>query len=205
MVDYEELIKESWSLTKKDLGIWIAATILGLFGSIFLITIGPLAYGYNNMAVKSLKSKDIRLKDLFVGFKLKNFFGSWIVIIISTLPYLLITFINSLLAYIVVFLFVYAMPLLVLRKYGGIAACKESTRIALNKPVETIIITIFYGFLINIGFLALLIGALITIPLGEIILTGAVFDLIGEKRTSRESIKDNVYSNEKDPYQSINE
>ena len=205
MLDYEGLIKESWLLTKKDLGTWIAATILGLFGSIFLITIGPLAYGYNHMVVKSLRSEDVRVKDIFEGFKLRNFFGSWIVIIVSTLPYLLIALISSLLAYIVVFPFVYTMPLLVLRKCGGIAACKESARIAISKPVETILITILYGFFVNMGFLALLIGALITIPFAEIFLTGVVFDLTGEERANGTSIDENTFLNENSPYDNFSE
>ena len=187
-MDYEGLIKNSWALTKKDLGTWIAATLVFMFGSIFLITFGPLAYGYNFMAVKSLRSKEIRLKDIFEGFKLRNFVNSWILIIVSIIPYVLITFINSLLAYIVLFLFIYAMPLLILRGYGSIAACKESVRIAIDNPVETIIIVVFYMVLANIGFLALLVGSLITTPMCEILITGAAFELTGEDWANKDTI-----------------
>ncbi|SDF85128.1 hypothetical protein SAMN04488589_1522 [Methanolobus vulcani] len=204
-MDYEGLMKESWMLTKKDLGTWIAATLVLIFGSIFIITFAPLSYGYNLMAVKSLKSEEIRLKDILEGFRLKNFFRSWIVVIAMMIPFVLLYVINSVIANIVVFFLFYSITLLILRGYGGIAACKESSRIAINNPVETIIIFVLYGVIVNIGFLALLIGTLVMLPFGEILLTGVTFDLAGEKRINKILIDDNSLQNENNPYENLSE
>jgi len=169
------------------------------------ITFAPLSYGYNLMAVKSLKSEEIRLKDILEGFRLKNFFRSWIVVIAMMIPFVLLYVINSVIANIVVFFLFYSITLLILRGYGSIAACKESFRIALNNPVETIIIFVLYGVIVNIGFLALLIGALVMLPFGEILLTGVTFNLAGEKRIKKILIGDNSLQKENNLYENLNE
>jgi hypothetical protein len=121
------------------------------------------------------------------------------------IPFVLLYVINSVIANIVVFFLFYSITLLILRGYGGIAACKESSRIAINNPVETIIIFVLYGVIVNIGFLALLIGALVMLPFGEILLTGVTFDLAGEKRINKILIDDNSLQNENNPYENLSE
>jgi hypothetical protein len=179
-LDYEKLLKTSFYLLKKDLGTYLVATFILFFGSIFMISFAPLTYGYNVMAIKSLRNEKVKITDILEGFKLRNFFRSWVLTLCMLIPYFIIALINSALAYLVFFFLIYTMPLLILRGYGGFASCKESIKIATQYPIETILVTVLYIVMINLGTLALIIGLFVATPFAELFITGATFELIGE-------------------------
>jgi uncharacterized membrane protein len=142
------------------------------------------------MAIKSLRSERVRVTDIFEGFKLRNFFRSWAVALIFLVPYFILVYVDSLLGYIVLFLLLYTMPLLILRGYGAIASCKESSKIAIKNPVETLVITIIYFAVFYMGILSLLVGIFIAVPFLEIFCTAALLELIGERygETEQEAV-----------------
>lgn len=186
-MNYEKLLKMSWNLLKKDIWTYVAATLILTFGSLLLITAAPLGYGYYLMIVKSLRNENLRVTDIFEGFRLNNFFRSWVTVLIFLIPFLIAIFIHAALVYLVLFFWMYAIPLLVIKGYGGVAACKESARIALSNPVETMILLAMNLILPYIGVLALLVGILITTPFLEIFTTSILFELTGEKYTDEEN------------------
>ncbi|MEZ5334843.1 MAG: hypothetical protein R2741_06230 [Methanolobus sp.] len=85
--------------------------------------------------------------------------------------------IASILSTIVGILFMFSMPLLVIKGYSGIDAIKESIEIIKQNPVESIIIYVIMLVLNMIGMLLLLVGVLITAPIGMVVLARATLEL----------------------------
>lgn len=95
--------------------------------------------------------------------------------------------IHSILSTIVGIVFIFGLPLLVIKGYDGIDAVKETFETVKENPVEAIIIYVIIAVLNVIGAIALLIGLLITAPLSQIFLAGATMDISGEMHQSSES------------------
>lgn len=182
-MDYEKQIKTSWSILKKDIWTYIAATFILMFGSIFLITAAPLMYGYYVIIIRGLRNEEVSVINILEGFKLRNFFRSWIAMLIITIPLIIFMFISNALTYAVYFCILYTMPLLVIRGYGGIAACKESVKIAFSHPLETVLLVAVNIGLPYIGILFFIVGVFITTPYIEILITSSLFELLEEKHT----------------------
>lgn len=133
------------------------------------------------MAVKSVRSEQVKISDMLEGFRLRNFFRSWVMMLIYYVPFIFLYIISPVFVSALSFLLMYSMTLLILRGYDGVAACRESAKIAIRRPFETLIVVAIYYFLTYLGIFALLIGTLVTIPLAEIFMTGVLFELMGEK------------------------
>lgn len=161
-----------------------------MIGSIFIITLAPLLYGYTYMAYKGTKGERVEIGDVFAGFSKDNFIKSWtltlitgisIVIIVSIVTRIFGGTIGSIVQMIASLPLVYAMILLVIRNYGAIDAIKESLELAQKNPVETIILLVVTYVLVFVGTILLLIGLLITAPIAEIFSTYLTQEIMDSK------------------------
>ena len=180
-MDYENLLKESWTVLRNNLGVYIAATLIVIFGSIFVVTLAPLAYGYSYIAIKGLRTGKVEINDVFEGFRSNNFIRSWIVTLIGVVVYFAAALIHSLLGVLVTLFLLYAMFLLVMRGCGSIAALQGSIEVVKRNPIESIILFAMIYIINIVGMLALIVGLLIAVPLGEILTARVLFGLIGEE------------------------
>jgi uncharacterized membrane protein len=95
--------------------------------------------------------------------------------------------IASILGTIVGIVFIFGMPLLVIKGYSGVDAVKETFELVKANPVEALVLYIIMAVLNVIGAIALLIGLLITAPLSQIFLAKATMEVTGETTQSGDS------------------
>jgi len=179
-LDYEIGLKNSWSVVKDNLVTFIIGLLIAALGSILIVTIAPLAYGYTSMAVKGARGEQIEISDVFVGFNKDNFIRSWTFMLIYIVIAAILGQIASILSTIVGILFMFTMPLLVIKGYSGIEGITKSIEIIKTVPVESIIVYVIMLVLNMIGALLLGIGLLVTVPITTVFLANATFELSGE-------------------------
>ncbi|WP_406656602.1 hypothetical protein V7O62_12175 [Methanolobus sp. ZRKC2] len=186
-MDYESLLKSSWNFQKDNIVTYAVATIIAFIGMIFIVTIAPLAYGLTYMGVKGARNEPIEINDVFEGFRDGNFIRSWIYMLIYIIVLAIAGAIHSILSTIVGILFIFGLPLLVIKGYSGIDAIQETFETVKENPVESLVLYVIILVLNVIGVIALLIGLLITAPLSQILLAGVTLELTGEDLQSSET------------------
>jgi uncharacterized membrane protein len=178
-VNYEGLLKDSWNFQKDNIVVYAVATLIAFVGSVFIVTVAPLYYGLVHMAVKGARSQPVEINDVFEGFRSGNFVRSWIYMIIYLIVAWIAGQIASILSTIVGIIFIFGMPLLVLKGYSGVDAVKETFELVKTNPVESLILYIIIAVLNVIGVIALGIGLLITAPLSMLFLVRATMEVSG--------------------------
>ncbi|MCD4806632.1 MAG: hypothetical protein K8R13_03525 [Methanococcoides sp.] len=179
-MDYEIGLKNSWNVVKDNLVTFIIGLLIAALGSILIVTIAPLAYGFTSMAVKGARGEQIEIADVFVGFNKDDFIRSWTFMLIYIVIAAILGQIASILSTIVGILFMFTMPLLVIKGYSGIEGITKSIEIIKTVPVESIIVYAIMLVLNMIGALLLGIGLLVTVPISTVFLANATFELSGE-------------------------
>lgn len=179
-MDYEIGLKNSWNVVKNNLVTFIVGLLIAALGSILIVTIAPLAYGFTSMAVKGARGEQIEISDVFVGFNKDDFIRSWTFMLIYIVIAAILGEIASILSTIVGILFMFTMPLLVIKGYGGIEGITGSIEIIKTVPVESIIVYVIMLVLNMIGALLLGVGLLVTVPISTVFLANATFELSGE-------------------------
>ncbi|MDP2218165.1 MAG: hypothetical protein Q8J68_12865 [Methanolobus sp.] len=185
-MNYEGLLKDSWNFQKDNIVVYAVATLIAFVGSIFIVTIAPLYYGLVHMAVKGARSQPVEINDVFEGFRNGNFVRSWIYMIIYLIVVGIAGQIASILSTIVGIIFIFGMPLLVLKGYSGVDAVKETFELVKTNPVESLVLYIIIAVLNVIGVIALGIGLLITAPLSMIFLVRATMEVSGTTALSED-------------------
>jgi len=178
-VNYEGLLKDSWNFQKDNIVTYAVATLIAFVGMILIVTIAPLFYGLVHIAVKGARSQPVEINDVFEGFKNGNFVRSWIYMIIYLVVVGIASEIASILGTIVGIIFIFGMPLLVIKGYSGVDAVKETFELVKANPVESLVLYIIMAVLYIIGAIALGVGLLITVPLFQILLARATMELSG--------------------------
>ncbi|WP_292463402.1 hypothetical protein [Methanolobus sp.] len=178
-MNYEGLLKSSWNFQKDNIVVYAVATLIAFVGSIFIVTIAPLYYGLMNVAVKGARSQPVEINDVFEGFKNGNFVRSWVYMLIYLIVVGIASEIASILGTIVGIIFIFGMPLLVIKGYGGVDAVKETFELVKANPVESLVLYIIMAVLNVIGAIALIIGLLVTVPLSTIFLAKATMEVSG--------------------------
>lgn len=77
-MEYNRLLRDSFSTVLDNLPVYGPATLILTFGSILLITAPPLIYGFVLMLSKGARQEDVKIADVFEGFRPANFLRSWI-------------------------------------------------------------------------------------------------------------------------------
>ncbi|TGC08041.1 hypothetical protein [Methanolobus halotolerans] len=186
-MDYEGLLKNSWDFQKDNIVTYAVAALIAFVGSILIVTIAPLAYGFTYMAVKGARKEPVEINDVFEGFRNGNFIRSWIYMLIYLVVLGIAGQIHSILSTIVGIVFIFGLPLLVIKGYSGVDAVKETFEIVKENPVESLILYVIIAVLNVIGAIALLIGLLITAPLSQIMLANATLELSGKTHQTTEN------------------
>ncbi|MDK2940299.1 MAG: hypothetical protein PWQ51_2464 [Methanolobus sp.] len=157
---------------------FVVGLLITIIGSVLVVTIAPLFYGFTSMAVKGARGEAIEVGDVFEGFKKDNIIRSWTFMIIYLIIAGILGEIASILSTIVGILFMFSMPLLVIKEgLNGIEAITESVEIVKTVPVESIIVYVITLVLNMIGLFLLGIGVLITAPISTVFLAYATFEL----------------------------
>ena len=173
----ETIMTDSWNIFKNNIVAFIIGTLIVAIGSIFIITIAPLIYGLAYMAVRGMKGETVEINDVFEGFN--NFIRSW-VFVISAVVIIAIGYIFLILPGIILsILLIYALPLMVLRDYGGIDAIKESISIGKDNFANTLVLFIIVVVLNAIGG-AIPLAFILIAPYTTICYTLAASSLIEE-------------------------
>ncbi len=177
MLDYESSLKNSWNVVKENIVTFAVALLITVIGSILIVTLAPLVYGFTSMAIKAARGERIEINDVFVGFNKDDFIRSWTFMLVYLIVAGILGQIASILSTIVAILVMFTMPLLVIKGYGGIDGITESIEIVKTAPVESIVVYVIMLVLNMIGAILLGIGLLVTAPISTVFLAYATFEL----------------------------
>lgn len=178
ILDHEQIFSDTWDVFKRDFVTYIIATLVALIGSILIITAAPLFYGLYFMALKGIRGEEIEIKDVFEGFN--HFVRSWVLLIVAAILVMIGFMLLVIPGIIIGILLIYALPLLVIRGYGGVDAIKESIEIGRANFVDTLILAIVIWVISAIGGYVV-VGSLITLPIVAIAETIAVMRLMEDR------------------------
>ena len=148
-MDIGNVLNNSWNIFKNNIVAYIIGTLIAVIGSIFIITIAPLVYGLTYMAVRGIKGETVEINDVFEGFN--NFIRSWVFVIAAAILIMIGYIFLVIPGIILSILLIYALPLLVLKDYGGIDAIKESINIGKENFKDTLILFVIIVVLNAIG------------------------------------------------------
>jgi len=166
-MDIEKLLKDSWEIFKNNLVAYIIGALITIFGSIIVITSAPLAYGLTYMAVKGARGETVEIGDVFAGFKPDKFIQSWVLFLVIMIPifigFLLLVIPGIIISIVFAIIFLYALPLMVVKNAGAIDSLKESFEMAKANPQDTIVLVVVAMVLNAIGS-AIWIGTILTLP-----------------------------------------
>ena len=172
-MELEKLLKDSWEIFQKNLVVYIIGAVIAIIGSIIVITAAPLYYGLTYMASKGARGETVEINDVFAGFKPDKFIQSWILFLALGIPifigFLLLILPGIILSIAFGILFLYALPLMVLKNASAIDALKESLEIAKTNLPDTIVLVIVFMVLNAIGS-AVWVGTFLTMPFSLILL-----------------------------------
>ena len=176
-MEVENILTNSWNIFKNNIVAYIIGALITIIGSIFIITIAPLFYGLTYMAVRGIKGETVEINDVFEGFN--HFIRSWVFVIAAgillTIGYIFLIIPGIILS----ILLIYALPLLVLRDYGGIDAIKESINLGKENFADTLVLFVIIFVLKAIGG-AIPPAFVLIAPYTIICYTLAASSLIGE-------------------------
>lgn len=172
-MELEKLLKDSWEIFQKNLVVYIIGAVIAIIGSVIVITAAPLYYGLTYMASKGARGETVEINDVFAGFKPDKFIQSWILFLALGIPifigFLLLILPGIILSIAFGILFLYALPLMVLKNASAIDALKESLEIAKTNLPDTIVLVIVFMVLNAIGS-AVWVGTFLTMPFSLILL-----------------------------------
>ncbi|MFP4655297.1 MAG: glycerophosphodiester phosphodiesterase [Methanohalobium sp.] len=150
---------------------------MAVIGSILIVAIAPLFYGLTYMTFKGIKGEKVEINDIFEGFH--HFVRSWIFAIIAGVL-LFVGYIAFVIPGIILsILLIYALPLLVIKGYGGIDAIRESINYSRENPADTLVLFVI-GVFISFAGGAIPFGFILSLPYTTILYTMAANNLIKE-------------------------
>ncbi|MDR0767518.1 MAG: hypothetical protein LBE57_03620 [Methanosarcinales archaeon] len=185
-------LKKGWEAFTGNAVAFIVGFLIALIGSILIVTIAPLFYGFYYMAVKASRGEKLAIKDVFYGFKSFGLFiRAWIYFIVVFLLAIIIGIITSILTMVLTYIHVslalvgmlisillsivfsltifYTMYIYIMTPSKNIIyALKEGFGVFKGNVLMTIVAYIVYYILTLIGMILLGIGLLITIPIAMV-------------------------------------
>jgi uncharacterized membrane protein len=177
---------EGWALVQADLGNYLLISLLFFLLNGVPFIQGALIAGFHIYTIKKLAGRNPDIADIFKGFK---FFGATLV---ASLLIAFFTFLGTL-ALIIPGLVIAAMYkftylFIVDKRMGFWEAMKASHNIVRNDYFGFTMFLIA-AFLVNVlGFLCLIVGLMVTVPLTFAAITVAYRDLVGFERATIDSL-----------------
>ena len=179
----EDMIKgvfaKSYKLFSQQFVVFIVASLLALFGMIFIITIPPLFFSIYYMAVQLSKGKTLQISDVWKGFG--YFWTSWGMFIVAFVLVVLGLVLLVIPGLFLMVVFQYAIALAILEGKGAINALKRSYAIGKQNLVFSIALFILILLIETIGGWTR-IGVLITIPFTSLCIVIATQELTKGKK-----------------------
>lgn len=185
-------LKKGWEAFTGNIIAFIVGLLIAVIGSIFIVTIAPLWYGFYYLAVKASRGEKLEIKDILYGFSsLGTFIRAWIyfivviilavvVSVIGLLITMLLTFIHaslalvgtlisSILSIILSLTLFYSLYIYIMTpSQNVIHALKEGFGVFKENILMTIVAYIVYTILTIIGLFLLGIGIFITLPIATV-------------------------------------
>ena len=179
-------IGEGWRLVKSDLGTYMLITLMFFLLSGIPLIGGALIAGYHIFTMKKLMGRNAEFADFFQGF---NFFVDTLVasILISIFVFLgtLCLIIPGL---VIAAMYKFTYLFIVDKRMQFWPAMKASHAVVRNDYFGFTMFLIL-AFLVNVlGFLCLIVGLMVTVPLTFAAITVAYRDLVGFERSTIESL-----------------
>ena len=170
-------ISEGWALVKADLGTYVLIALLFAFLSSVPLIQGALIAGFHIFTMKKLLGRRADFADLFKGF---NFF---VPTLVASLLIGLFTFAGTLLCIIpglvVAAMYKFTYLFIVDKKMDFWPAMQASHAVVKNDYFGFTMFLIL-AFLVNVlGFLCLIVGLLVTIPITFAAITVAYKEIVG--------------------------
>jgi hypothetical protein len=172
-----DALNESVAVYKKHFVAFTVATLIFIFGSLFIITIAPLSFGLIFMALKAIRGEDVEIADVFKGFN--YFIVSWVLMIVEVLA-ITIGFIFLIIpGFLLSILLMYSGAILINENRGPIDSLQRSFSIGRSNFQFTLIVGVIYLALSTLGIFSFIV-TIFTTPLA-VILTTAAYLKIKEK------------------------
>ena len=157
----QDTLNKGFKLFKKQYVALILGSLVAAVGSIFIITIPPLLFGVNYMAIQMMKGKKVKITDVFRGFD--YFVVSWVMFIVGFAAIIIGLICFILPGLLLMVAFQYAAPIAILEGKGAIESLKKSARITQDNLGFSVILWLFTVIIDGIGG-ALRIGWLVSHP-----------------------------------------
>jgi hypothetical protein len=190
-VDIGSAISRGWVLVRDNMVVLIGATVLG-----WLITVG-LAFvpvvgwvvgivvlgGLDYMFIRRIRGEVVHVGDVFAGFNL-----AFLHLTLAGLVKWLLTSLGFVLCVLPgIYLgvgYVFALPLVIDKKMEFWPAMEVSRRVVHHHWWSTFALLIVLSLIAMVGFLACIVGALVTIPVASASLMYVYEDLFAEEATA---------------------
>ena len=190
-IDIGKAISRGWALVRDNMGVLIGATVLG-----WLITVG-LAFvpvvgwvvgivvlgGLDYMFIRRIRGEVVQVGDVFAGFNL-----AFLHLTLAGLVKSLLTSLGFVLCILPgIYLgvgYVFALPLVIDKKMEFWPAMEVSRRVVHHHWWSTFALVIVLALIAIVGFLACIVGALVTIPVATASLMYVYEDLFGQDATA---------------------
>ena len=177
---------EGWALVQADLGNYLLISLIFLLLNGVPFIQGALIAGFHIYTINKLAGRKPEIAEIFKGFK---FFGA---ALLASLLIAFFTFLGTI-ALIIPGLVIAAMYkftylFIVDKRMGFWEAMKASHNVVRNDYFGFTIFLIA-AFLVNVvGFLCLIVGLMVTVPLTFAAITAAYRDLVGFERATIDSL-----------------
>jgi hypothetical protein len=177
---------EGWALVQADLGNYLLISLLFFLLNGVPFIQGALIAGFHIYTIKKLAGRNPDIADIFKGFK---FFGATLV---ASLLIALFTFLGTL-ALIIPGLVIAAMYkftyLFIVDKRMGFWEAMQASHNIVRNDYFGFTMFLIVAFLVNVlGFLCLIVGLMVTVPLTFAAITVAYRDLVGFERATIDSL-----------------
>ncbi|MBW6451464.1 MAG: glycerophosphodiester phosphodiesterase [DPANN group archaeon] len=170
----ETVITDAFNIFKNNFVMLVISALIVALGSIFIITIAPLSYGFFMLCHKLVKKEKAEVKDVFEGFN--YFFRSWSIFLLTFILVVIGVIAFIIPGIVVAFLLIYTIPISIIKNMGVTDSMSASYNIAKNNLLFTVILTLVtFGINAVGGFIPFF--NLITTPLTVIMIMIATKEL----------------------------
>ncbi len=166
--------KESWKIYINNFVALILGGLIAMIGSILIVTIAPLWYGFTMMSVELAKGKTVKPSDVFKGFDF--FFRSWGIGLLSLLIVAIGLVLLIIPGLLLMAMLQYAVVISIMKNKGATDSLQESYNLSKKHFSLTLVLFILLMVLNGIGG-ALKVGTLLTMPFTALVIAVAVKNL----------------------------
>jgi len=170
-IELMQAIAKGWEIFKNNIGAFILATLLAALLSLTVILLGPAMAGLFAMGLKAYRGESVSAGDVFAGFQ--NAGNNIILGFVFIAASLIGSFIPVVGSFIAAGLFIFLFPVALDKGLGVGEAINKSIQYFKSGWLQMIILAFVAGIIGGIGAVACAVGAIVTAPLGLLIIVAA--------------------------------